>query len=401
MNNQRLIFLSPHDPRDITKQSGLPYSLFHALTDHPFNIEIVWIGGGLRLLDLAARVLNKSFRQFGFQINCCYSTPYAVIAGCYLTLRFLFIRNGAVLAIAASNYMPYVITKREIVYISDATFHAICDLYPAFKLLPKWLKAQGHQNEMKTLARAQFALYPSQWASNSALLDYNVPIDNIYQLSFGPSIPNNLINQYYSIKSIDSTREIVVLFVSTDWTRKNGDKAIIICRLLIEAGIRTRLILVGLAPEYARHLDFVDYRGFLRKSDPAHLAELCGAYRESHFLLSPTTAEAFGIVFSEAQAFGVPPVAHDVGGTASAIVPDVTGLLLPLEAPSEMFAKEILQYINDPELYSDLSQRCREQYLQRANWCRWSALIFQLSCHTSEPAGCAASATTPGAAASE
>jgi len=383
MNTQRLIFLSAHDPRDITKQSGLPYSLFQALTDHsadnPFSVRITWIGGGLRLLDLAARVVNKAFRKIGFPINCCYSTPYAMIAGCYLTIRFLFVRNGPVLAIAASNYLPYVITKRNVIYISDATFHAICNLYPVFKSLPKWLKAQGHRNEMKALAKTQFALYPSQWASKSAHLDYGIPIDRIYQLPFGPSIPDNMIKRYYSTKSIASVQEIVVIFVSTDWTRKNGDKAINVCRLLIEAGLRTRLILVGLVPEYARHLDFVDYRGFLHKSDPAHLTELCQAYRESHFLLSPTTAEAFGIVFSEAHAFGVPPVAYDVGGTGSAIVPDITGLLLPLGASPEMFAKKILQYVHDPELYGELSLRCREQYLQRANWRQWSALIFQLS----------------------
>jgi glycosyltransferase involved in cell wall biosynthesis len=137
--------------------------------------------------------------------------------------------------------------------------------------------------------------------------------------------------------------------------------------------------LIGQIPEHARHINFVDYRGFLRKSDPAQLVELCKAYRESHFLLVPTEAEAFGIVFSEAQAFGVPPVAHDVGGTGSAIVADDTGLLLSLGAPPEIFAEKIRRYVTDPKLYDELSQRCREQYLQRANWRRWSALIFQLS----------------------
>jgi starch synthase len=400
MNPHRLIFFSPHDPRDVTKLSGWPSSLFTVLTDNsahnPFSMEIAWIGGGLRLLNLVARVVNRAFRQFGFSINCCYSTPYAMIAGCYLTIRLLFARKGAVLAVAASNYMPYVITKREIIYISDATFHAICDLYPAFKSFPKWLMAQGHRNEMKTLAGAQFALYPSQWACDSARLDYKVPIDKIYQLPFGPSIPDNLIDQHYTTKFIASAQEIVVIFVSADWTRKNGNKAIDVCRLLIEAGLRTRLILIGSVPEYARHLDFVDYRGFLRKSDPTHLVELCRAYRESHFLLVPTTAEAFGIVFSEAQAFGVPPVAHDVGGTGSAIVPDKTGLLLPLGAPPEMFAKKILQYVYDPELYGELSQRCREQYLQRANWRQWSALIFQLSRQPSQSVPFARSMTSLG-----
>jgi starch synthase len=390
MNTQRLIFLSANNPADMTKWSGITHFIFDALIEtsanNSLNIEITYIGRVLSLLDLAARLVNKIFQQFGIPIDCRYSTPYAMIAGGYLTIRFLFVRKGAVLAIAASNYVAYIITKRKIIYVSDSTFRGLCDLYPRFNSLPKWLKNQGHRNEMRTLARSQFLLYPSQWASESARLDCKVPIDRIYQLPFGPCIPDNLINEYYSSKSVAFVQEIVVIYVSADWKRKNGDKAIDICRLLIAAGIQTRLILVGNIPEHARHINFVDYRGFLRKSDPAQLAELCRAYRESHFLLVPTAAEAFGIVFSEAQAFGVPPVAHDVGGTGSAIVADNTGLLLPLGAPPKMFAEKIIRYVNDPKLYGDLSQRCREQYLQRANWRRWSELIFQLSRCTSEPA---------------
>ena len=245
-------------------------------------------------------------------------------------MRLLSAKKGTVLAIAASNYLAYTRTKRKIIYVSDATFLGICELYPEFKLLPKWLKTQGQKNETKSLMRSQFVLYPSRWASQSARVCYAVPSTKIYELPFGPCIPVDLIEKYYRMKSISSKKEIVFIYISANWKRKNGDKAIDVCRLLTLAGIQTRLILVGQIPEHARRIDFVDYRGFLRKSDPAQLAELCKAYSESHFLLVPTIAEAFGIVFSEAQAFGVPPIAHDVGGTSSAIVADNTGLLLPL-----------------------------------------------------------------------
>jgi glycosyltransferase involved in cell wall biosynthesis len=234
---------------------------------------------------------------------------------------------------------------------------------------------------MKSLGKSRFILYPSRWASESSHLYYNISIEKIYQLPFGPCIPDDLIDRYYSIKSVSFRKEIVIIYVSADWKRKNGDKAIDICHFFITSGIKTRLIMIGQIPEHVKHINFVDYRGFIRKSDPAQLAELCRAYHESHFLLVPTIAEAFGIVFSEAQAFGIPPIAHDVGGTASAIVADNTGLLLPVGAPPEMFGEKIIRYANDPKLYSDLSQRCREQYLQRANWRRWSELILQLSHH--------------------
>src|ERR1700687_2867777 len=129
MNTQRLVFLSADNPRDITKSSGMVYSIFHALTEssakHSPNVKIEWIGGAVGLLAFVARLLNKTFRQFGIAIDCRFSTLYALIAGCYLTIRLLFSSNGTVVAILASNYVPYVITKRKLIYISDATFQAI------------------------------------------------------------------------------------------------------------------------------------------------------------------------------------------------------------------------------------------------------------------------------------
>jgi hypothetical protein len=153
--------------------------------------------------------------------------------------------------------------------------------YAFWRGAPKWSKTQGDRNELITLKRSLFLLYPSQWTSDSARLYCNRFI-NCHSVC----APEKLINEYYSTKSIAFVQGIVVIYVSGDWKRKNGDKAIDVCRLLIAAGIQTRLILVGQIPEHARHINFVDYRGFLRKSDPAQLAELCRAYREAHFLLA-------------------------------------------------------------------------------------------------------------------
>ena len=135
----------------------------------------------------------------------------------------------------------------------------------------------------------------------------------------------DVINKFYKLKSINSDGDIRLIFVSTDWNLKNGDMVIDICQLLISAGIRLRLSMIGDAPGYARQLEFVDDKGFRRKSDPGQLVQLCEAYQNAHFLISPTKADAYGVVFSEAQAFGVPPISYDVGGTGSAILHGETG----------------------------------------------------------------------------
>jgi glycosyltransferase involved in cell wall biosynthesis len=372
----RIILVTAYDPADVSKWSGTLYYLHAALQRNPRG-SITHVRGGLALLDLAARAFNKCLAKRGINLDCRCSTAYAVLAGLYLTARLQFAPDGTLLAIGGSNYMAYVKTTRKRIYIADATFQAMQNLYPYFQAFPGWLKRQGHRNEGKSLARSTSVIYSSKWAADSARLDYRVSSGKIFELPFGPNIPDDLINQIYSPKSIGP--EVKILFVSADWGRKNGDMVISVCRRMIESGIKARLILIGDTPEYARNLEFVTDLGFLRKSDHIQMLRICHAYGEAHFLLLPSMADATPIVFSEAQAFGVLSIAYDVGGVGSAVLHGLTGSVLPPEATDAALAAEILRYVREPLLYQTTSKRCRNRYLVEANWTRWAALIWQLA----------------------
>jgi len=345
----------------------------------------------LALFDLAARLINKTCKLFGLSLDCRFSTAYAVVVGAYLSVRLFFVRGDTLLAIAGSNLIAYLRTKKNIIYVSDATFRSICVLNPEFGTFPKWLRAQGDRNEAKSLSKARFVVYSSQWASSEARSHYNVPEQRIFELPFGPNIPDSSISQYFTPKSINRTEVIRIMFASTDWKGKSGDKVLTVCRLLIAAGVTVRLLTIGNIPDYANRHDFVENKGFLDKSDPEQLAQLCEAYKSAHFLLLPTSIDTFGIVFSEAQAFGVPSITCDVGGIGSAVIHGKTGLLLPADAPAEAFVEAILQYVRDPKLYDDISRACRKRYLEQANWGKWSTLIVQLAQAGVENVGAAGS----------
>ena len=256
-------------------------------------------------------------------------------------------------------------------------------LNPEFGAFPKWLRIQGDRNEAKSLSKARFVLYSSRWASSAARSYYNVPQNRIFELPFGPNIPDSTISQYFAPKSIDPLVTVKIMFASTDWKGKSGDKALDICRLLIDAGVSVRLITVGNIPDYVSRYNFVENEGFLDKSDPEQMAQLCKAYASAHFLLLPTSIDTFGIVFSEAQAFGVPSLTCDAGGIGSAVVHGKTGLLLPADAAAEAFAEAILRYVRNPKLYDEICRGCRKRYLEEANWGRWSDFN-----RTARPRGC-------------
>jgi glycosyltransferase involved in cell wall biosynthesis len=227
------------------------------------------------------------------------------------------------------------------------------------------------------LRNADFVILPSKWAIDSAIADYGVPEEKLFNLSFGANIEPHFIEQFRKPKRIQE-RPIVFLFASADWKRKGGDKAIAICQALRDRSIDAKLIILGAAPDYVKSIDFVEFKGFLRKSVPAELGEICGVYSQAHFLLLPTLADASPIVFAEAQAFGTPPITHDVGGTGSSITDGATGLLLEIDCTPDQACQKILPYCNDLALYERLSNDSREWFMGHAQWSNWSNLIFEL-----------------------
>jgi glycosyltransferase involved in cell wall biosynthesis len=375
MKEKSLIFLSAHDPTNILNWSGTLYSLYQALKEA--HIKLYSVSGGR--LDYLARQVNRVLHFVGLKFDCRYSVFYSLCAGIVVSAHLMLLPKGPILAVAASNYAPHLITRRRIIYITDGTFRANARIYSNLEELPGWLYRQFDDNESRTLHRAKAIVVPSKWAADSAKLDYGVAAERIIELPFGANIPSELINEYYSPKSIVGS-QINLLFVSANWKRKGGDKAIEVCRALIERGINAQLIIIGEAPTEIEQLDFVEAKGFLKKSDQAQLACICRAYQEAHFLLLPTSADASPIVFSECRAFGVPPITHMVGGIPSAINHRKTGLLLPLDAPPDRFAAELIPYILEPRLYEELSRECRKWYVEKAQWSNWCELIIRLAC---------------------
>jgi glycosyltransferase involved in cell wall biosynthesis len=374
-----MLCLSPGDPRDIRQWSGIPYFLFAALRRRAAAAGWTcgWVSAGV--IDFGARALNRMLRRLGVPIDCRFSRAYAVLVGAVLTFRLAFVGNAVLVAVAASNCLAYIRTRHTVIYISDATFREICRLYPGFQTFPDWLKRAGDHNERRALERARHVIYTSRWAAQSAERDYGISADRITQMPFGPNIPTALIEQYSGEKDIDAAGEIALLFLSADWHRKNGELAISVGEALGSAGFKVRLILVGDIPEHARGLPFTDVRGFLQKSDPAQLVALCEAFTEAHFLLLTSTADATPIACSEAQAFGVPSVAYDVGGVGSAVIDGMTGFLLPPGAGAERFAAAIIACARDREAYRRLSANCRDRYRRQANWDAWAELILRLA----------------------
>ncbi len=78
----------------------------------------------------------------------------------------------------------------------------------------------------------------------------------------------------------------------------------------------------------------------------------------------PSLREGLPISLLEAQYFGVPSVATEVGGNAEIIKNGYNGLLVPPRDPDAL-AKAILKVLNDSELGKELSARGREVFSRK------------------------------------
>jgi glycosyltransferase involved in cell wall biosynthesis len=90
----------------------------------------------------------------------------------------------------------------------------------------------------------------------------------------------------------------------------------------------------------------------------------------------PTRAEAAGIVFCEASAFGVPSLTLKTGGVEDYVRNGINGICLPYNSKPKDFAKSILEIVKDKDRYSSLCVGAFNEYKNRLNWeCTASELV--------------------------
>lgn len=145
-------------------------------------------------------------------------------------------------------------------------------------------------------------------------------------------------------------------------------------RKLKSDGFQCTLTIIGSVPQEI----FDDDDGglvvipFLDKSKSEHLTKLCNILKDAHFLVLPTEFDAFGIVFCEASAYGVPSIAADVGGVSQPIREGKNGFLLSPNATAEDYARKIKSVFGNKEKYITLRKSSRREYETRLNWNVWA-----------------------------
>ena len=183
----------------------------------------------------------------------------------------------------------------------------------------------------------------SHWAAESVVRDYGVPREKVHVIR-----PGVRLDRFTARDRAQQGHVPRLLFVGGDFTRKGGhDLLAAVGQLLPEAelDVVTSAEPPHLPPRTRVHVG-------LSHGSP----ELFELYQRADVFVLPTRGDAYGLVFAEAMACGLPVVACDVGAVSELVVHGETGLLVPPGSP-EHLAAALDRLVTDHALRRSMGQR--------------------------------------------
>ena len=252
----------------------------------------------------------------------------------------------------------------------DATAKALFQTYPAYTNLSWVTRREADITDRSCLRRAAAAVYASDWAAESAKRDYGANPNKVHVIPFGANIeqePSSAeVQGYLASRDIEKP---TFLFAGVDWLRKGGDFVLETISKIRETGFDARLRVMGCeVPEMIRKIPWVSVDGFVDKHSTSGKEIYSKAFSQAFALFMPSLAECYGLVYCEANAYGVPAVGRDVGGVGTIIHDGVNGLLLPATTSAAEAASRLMHWIKNPETYREACRLSRLEYERRLNW---------------------------------
>jgi glycosyltransferase involved in cell wall biosynthesis len=356
------------DPTNIRAWSGTPYFAKQALKRQGVRVTVLRLDERSALI---GRWANFLWYKFVFRKRYLRDrhTPLLQSYGRQIREQVMELQPDFVFSMA-TGIIAYLETDRPIAFWVDACFSGMEGFYASFADLAPVSVQEANEADRSALCRSALAIYSSEWAAESARNGYPVEPQRVHVVNLGANLETTpSATEIANLISLRERETCRLLLVGVDWERKGVDTAIAIAAVMQAAEIPVRLTIIGcLPPEGTTVPDFVELVGFLSKQTDEGQRRIAQYFRESHFLVLPTRAEAYGMVFCEACAFALPSIAPRVGGIPSIIEHGVTGWLLPPDAEPADYAELLIGKWKDQAQYEAMALDCHRVYLERLNW---------------------------------
>lgn len=363
----KLAYVTTFEPLDMMSWSGISYHLAKSLENESISLEYI---GPLQfnsslLIDFKTRLYRKIFKKDHLPwVEPTILKKYAqqvsdILASCDVDIIFSL----------GTSQIAYLESKKPIVYMWDCTFSGQSN-YPIFNNLSAESIRLGNRMEQLALDKCRLAIFSSEWAYKTAINNYDVDKNKIKIVSLGANLVcNRSINDVINIINSRSHEKCNLLFIGIDWFRKGGEITYKVAKKLNSLGLETTLTIIGCQPLIDETLPpFVKTLGYINKFASSGLQTIEKLLAESHFLIMPSLAESYGIVFCEASSFGTPSLATNVGGIPTAVKDGINGKLFSKDADVTEYCEYILNLFQDYSQYKSLALSSFQEYQSRLNW---------------------------------
>lgn len=362
----KIAYLFHFDAADPAVQSGHPASILHGLERNGAQIQPVF-----PLSTRASSAITKKlyYRMGGRYYRADREPEYLEAAADEFDRRTAGKEFDFVFS-PGSEMISRLRTKRPLTFCADATFANMVNYYWDFSRLSADYIRKGHEQESAALARASLAVYPSSWAAQSAIRDYGTDPAKVAIIPFGANLGReNTWEQVQAWIKLRPRDRLRLLFVGRHWERKGGDLVVDTAYCLAKLGHRVIVDIVGCEiPARHQNLPWLRGHGLLRANVPAQMAKLNTLFAGAHYVFVPSRAEAYGMTFAEASAYGVPSIATATGGISGVVENNYNGFLLPFEADAPAYADTIAGSFENKDRYERFCTQAYERFRSRLNW---------------------------------
>ncbi len=372
MSRLSIAFITADDPRDKRSWSGTNHFLYRTLEKHIGHVDLLgpYTPQPLKFFCSAFNfiTLRLSGKRFDYRHSFLMRNAY----GKHFT-KLLALKKYDLVVISASTAAAAGIeTSLPVVYINDRVIPGALNYHKVLTQLFEFSRSQSIACDKQAIDKSTVSLFSSHWAGQAAVDLHGIDPHKIKVIPFGanfevmPAAPAKISFPEFPIR---------LLFVGVNWEDKGGQVAYDAFLEILSIGIDAELTIVGCLPPASVQHPKIKAIGFLDKNKPEESDKLRELFRRSHFFMLPTQYEAYGLVFCEAAAYGVPALAPATGGIATIIDNEVTGFLLPEKSNGKAYAEKIIKLVNEPDLWFTMREAAYKRYTDQLNWDAWAGIF--------------------------
>ncbi len=358
------------DATDVRNWSGTDLYIWKALQSQGIEIELI---GKLRHGPSLRRKLRKLWGRYVQRKEFLHFWNVQTARAYARDVTDRLSRLTGVDCVLSPTPIPLAFLECEHpkVLWTDAIFSGLSRCYEEFnpQRLCSATVSDAWRIEREVCRNCDRLVFTSDWAASQAI-GAGAPVGKVAVVPYGANLEVRHSEEDVTAWARQrGSNPVRLLFVGVDWARKGAPKAIEVARCLRDHGSDARLTIVGCVPPQGESLpDFVDGIGFISKESTEGRERIAALYRDSHFLIVPTLAEAFGLVFAEASAFGVPSLSHRVGGVTAIVRDGVNGRLFAMEEPVIEWAAWLSEQMGTPGRLEQLARSSYRRYAAALNW---------------------------------